>query len=85
MHLKLVAVFDLPLAAQVRAPDALYPLLHVGVHDSPAAVVLQPAGIVAPAMAALKSHVFATQVAGVSVPSLHLVVPETVNLSVHVG
>jgi len=85
VHLKSLVALLLPSAEQVRVPDALYPVLQVGVHVPPAAVVLQPAGIVAPAIAPLKSHVLALQVAAVSLPAVQVDFPETVKPVLHVG
>jgi len=85
VHWKVLVAVVLPSAEHLKAPDALYPSLQVGVHDAPAAVVLQPAGTVAPTIFALKSHVLALQVAAVSLPAEQLDVPETVKPVLHVG
>jgi hypothetical protein len=68
-------------------PDAVYPLLHVGVHELPLARLAVQSPSAPFVVAAVASHALAlhTAVSVVSVPAAQVLVPETVYPLLHVG
>ena len=81
-----VSVVSVP-ALHILVPDTVYPLLHVGVHELPL-VRVDVHGVATPFVgAADASHGSALQtaVSAVSVPALHVLMPETVYPLLHVG
>jgi len=79
-----VAAVTVP-ALHVDVPDTVYPSLHVGWHVDPLASEFVQSPTPPCVGAAEASHGLGEHVAAVTVPALHVDVPETVYPSLHVG